>query len=165
MKIINDDWFNGDWHVGIHVANLYHTFGSGIAYSIKNKYPEVYAEDKKTGNGDESKLGNFSKKQISENKIIYNLYAMEGIGNNGNPLDRNLKYDNFYDGFYKICEESKKLGKNIVGVPYLIGCCRAGGSWNIVLEIMVDICNIFSLDLQIYKLDNFESSAHSSVVI
>lgn len=154
MKIINGDWFDGDWEVGVHVANLYHVFGAGIARSILQTYPEVYEKDCETPHGEISKLGTYSCCEIDDGKVICNLYAMERIGNNGHPLDRNLRYDHFYDGFYKICEYAASQDKKNIGVPYLIGCCRAGGSWNIVSQIMIELTEKFDLELKIYKIEN-----------
>ena len=162
IEIINGDWFAGNWEVGVHVANLYHTFGSGIARSILQKFPKVYDKDIETRYGDVSKLGSYSCCVLDDSRWVCNLYAMERIGNNGDPLDRNLKYDHFYDGFYKICSDAAEKGKKIIGVPYLIGCCRAGGNWNIVNQIMIEIVTEFDLELQIYKIENNEKSATST---
>jgi hypothetical protein len=162
MKIVTGDWFVGNWEVGVHVANLYHTFGSGIARSILQKFPKVYDKDIETPYGDENKLGTYSSCVIDDGRRICNLYAMERIGNNGNPLNRNLKYDHFYDGFYKICSDAAEQNRKIIGVPYLIGCCRAGGNWNIVNQIMMEIVTEFDLELRIYKIKNYEKSAVST---
>jgi hypothetical protein len=149
----------------IHCCNLYHIFGSGIAYFIGKKYPEAYKADLETENGCESKLGSFSKATTNDGKMIYNLYAMYGIGNDGNPMNRNLAYDHFYDGIYKICDD---VGVNpirpiIIGIPKYIGCCRAGGNWNIIDIMLQEIEKDFpDVEFHIYELENGEMSAQST---
>lgn len=143
MKTIQGDIFKGEWDILIHCANLYHTMGAGVARIIKEKYPEAFDADLKTFYGDETKLGTFSYAQTKDKRIIVNLYAQKGIGNDGNPLNRNLQYDYLYDSLYSLCRKITR--QTVIGVPYLIGCGLAGGSENIVLSILQDIENNFKL--------------------
>ena len=167
MKHIKGDLIESDVGVMVHVCNNYHVMGSGIAYFLKQKYPQVYEADLDTPQGDESKMGTYSVAAIQDNRFVCNLYAMWGIGSNGNPLERNLSYDHFYNGLYKICEEiatKYPLTTTIVGLPKYVGCCRAGGSWDIVEAIIKDIETIFSeyISFHIYELENGEVKADST---
>lgn len=166
MKYITGDLLESDVDVMMHVANLYHTFGSGIAHSIKKKFPEAYEADKGTLYGCEAKLGNYSRAEIAPNRWIYNLYGMNGIGNTGRPLDRNCSYDAIYNALYRSCKTLLHLYElpPRIGIPYLMGCCRAGGSWKIVEAIIEDIEEQFNGDVQffIYKLDDAETTAQST---
>lgn len=157
-----------DIDAAVHCVNLYHTFGSGIALAIGRKYPEVYEADKLTPYDDETKLGYFSKAAIDGGKWIYNLYAMWGLGNNGHPLGRNLSYDHFYNGVYRICEDAEDtllLHDTIkIGLAYGTGCVRAGGSWHVVESILWDIEAQFPhIEFVIYELEEAETVAQSTV--
>jgi hypothetical protein len=166
MKQFKGNLLDSDVDVMVHVCNLYHTFGSGIAYYIRKKYPNVYQADLDTEYDCESKLGTFSKDWIEDNRLIYNLYAMYGIGNDGSPLHRNLSYDHFYNGLYRICCDVKdtfKLIPIVIGVPKYIGCCRAGGSWDIVESILKDIESQYEgIEFHVYELENGEMVAQST---
>lgn len=137
MKIIKQNIFDGNWDILVHVCNIYHTWGAGIVVPIKKLYPEAYYEDLATKYGDEQKLGYFSYACIGDKKIV-NLYAQVGIGNNGDPLNRNLRYDALFDALYRLCVIIG--GKpTVIGVPDMIGCGLAGGSRKIVLAILEDL--------------------------
>jgi len=152
VKIIKGDLLESkDWNVAAHNANSLKTFGAGIALAIKKKWPEVYQADiNHTGN----KLGNFSFSTLPDNRVFFNLYAMNGIGNNGNPLNRNCSYDALYDALYKMCEylECDLFCTTIIGVP-LLGCGLAGGEWVIVEAILKDIENKFDVEFYVYVID------------
>lgn len=166
MKYLTGDLLESDVDAMMHVANLYHTFGSGIASSIKKKWPAAYEADCATLYGCIAKLGNFSKAEVEPNRWVYNLYAMKGIGNTGRPLDRNCQYDCMYDAVYKACKElwPKYRLPVRIGFPYLMGCCRAGGSWKVVGAILEDLEDVFEGNVQffVYKLEDGEAHATST---
>lgn len=161
MKTINSDIFKGKWNGMVHCANLYHTFGAGIAKIIKTKYPEAYKADMKTHYGCESKLGWFSvAKEEAENgeiKSIFNLYAQVGIGNNKDPLERNCRYDYLHDGVWRICKdisESLSYGEEyVLAFPHGMCCGLAGGDWSIAEAILKSVNQRFpNIEFVIYKL-------------
>lgn len=124
------------WDTVVHCANLYHTFGAGIARQIAAKYPWADKADKTTIQGDLEKLGTFSIGVSPEkDKRIVNLYGQKGIGNNGHPLKRNVRYDHLYDGFYLLFERAAKENWK-VAIPYKVASDLAGGDWNIVESII-----------------------------
>jgi len=167
MKRVNGDLLEGDWDVAIQICNSYKCFGSGIAYYIKNKFPEVYQADLDNPYTEDNILGNFSKASISDEQVIYNLYAMWGLGNDGTPGGRNLTYDHFYDGVIKIVEDARNTTDQdtiVVGLPYLAGCARAGGSWLIVDAMLQDIESMYDdVEFHVYELENAETIAHSTI--
>lgn len=155
MKLINQNIFDGEWHGMVHCANLYHTFGAGIAKQIKIKYPSAYQADCETPKGSEKKLGTYSSSHEND-KSIYNLYAQVGIGNDGDPLKRNCRYDHIHDAMWLVCEyiiDTKGNLPYILGIPYGMGCGLAGGEWSIVYSILEFIENQFpDIHFRIYKL-------------
>jgi hypothetical protein len=171
MKYFKGDLLESDVDVICHVANLYHTFGSGIAYYIKKKYPEAYQADLDTDRDCETKLGTYSKAMVSDNKMVYNLYAMSGIGNDGHPLSRNLSYDHFYDALFRVCYD---IGARyhivipvVVGVPKYIGCARAGGDWDIVEKMINNLESKFTgkIEFHIYELEEPEFNPKSTLPV
>ena len=143
MTTIKADIFTGEYDYLIHVCNLFHTWGGGFVVPLKKHYPEAYQADLSTPKGDSSKLGGYSSAVVKDGKLtVVNLYAQMGIGNDGDPLNRNLQYDFLYDAIYRLCSEIAEHDEKervVIGVPYLIGCGLAGGVEKIVLAILYDI--------------------------
>lgn len=140
----------------IHQANLFHTFGAGIAHAILEKFPEAYAADKATTHGDESnaKLGSYSLGRITDSKgtsikNVINLYSQTGIGGK----DRQTSYDAMVQGLTSLRNRMEKNPSHwIVGIPYQMGCGLANGSWTIVRAILEDIFGRSPVEVYIYKL-------------
>lgn len=153
--------YNGDllkadsWNVMAHVANNFHTFGSGIAGQIRTVFPEAYKADLETEYGCDSKLGTFSYAQLEDGRRVYNIYAMWGIGCDGHPLRRNLSYDAFHDALINLIESCENVyGDTLkVGVPKFIGCGLAGGDFSIVLAIVECIERLYpNVEFHVYEL-------------
>ncbi len=179
MIHIKGDLLEGDWDFAAHVANSHCVMGSGVAYFLRKKWPEVYQADLDFQDNlhmydcdavPDDKLGQFSVADLGDGRSVYNLYAMWGVGNNGNPLERNCSYDNLFNAIYKMADDiiadaPYYDGAFKVGIPWGLGCVRAGGSWKIVESILQDIEDRFPrITFQIYKFDPDDSGV-SSVVI
>lgn len=157
------DLLEGEWDVMFQNCNVYTTFGSGVAYFIKKKWPEVYEADlehDKDFDFPHHKLGEFSKAVISKDgRWVYNLYGQVGVGNDGTVLGRNCHYNHMYDAMYKACEDMCKLigdenSKIMIGCPKLMGCGRAGGSWVIVEAMLKDLEERFPVNFIVYEFGN-----------
>lgn len=130
----------GDVDVIVHQANLFHTFGAGIAAAIKKVFPEAYAADCATVNADINKLGTISVGQIknphNQIKAVANLYSQSGIGGK----DRQTTYDAMVTGLHQLHERlmaAKGRGKVFtLGIPWHMGCGLANGDWTIVRAII-----------------------------
>lgn len=145
-------------NVLIHCTNLYNTFGSGIALAIKAKYPEAYVADCQTECGDKLKLGSYSAAKTSDGKVIYNLYAMKGLGTNVRQLD----YEHFYsvlEGIKNTIEQFGAEDKNIIGISYKIGCDRAGGEFSVVKAMIESIFSQSKIKVVICVLPHFAKEA------
>jgi O-acetyl-ADP-ribose deacetylase (regulator of RNase III) len=146
------------WDAAMHCANLHTTMGSGVAYFLKKKWPEVYAADIEYDTNfldPDQKLGKFSQAILPDNRRVYNLYGQIGIGNDGNPMNRNCSYDNLYNAMYRACEDltqERKDSPYVVGVPKL-GCGLAGGSWNVVEGMLKDLEEKFSVYFVVFVID------------
>lgn len=140
IKEINCDIFKSDIDILIQSCNCQTIFGSGIAKSIREKYPEVYEADLKTKKADVNKLGTFSYAKIKNParlKYIFNLYGQFDFGG----AKRNTSYDAFADGLEKIREFllEKKAEKMVLGMPWKIGSDRGGASWPVIEAIIYDV--------------------------
>jgi hypothetical protein len=159
MNNIYGDFLEGEWNCAFHCANLYKTHGSGIAYFLSNKWPEVYQADYDYYHNfdfPESKLGSFSKAVIPDGRWVYNLYGQVGIGNDGSVLGRNCQYDHLYNAMFLACEDMCKLMGDddnviLIGIAKNTGCCRAGGSWIVVNGMLQDLEERFPIEFVVYQ--------------
>jgi hypothetical protein len=163
IEIINgcllDAFDRNELDVIAHCANMQNTFGSGIAKSIKERYPEAYEYDtiwyneyKDWGFGSSYSFAEVHRfcvdPLLDDPQTIFNLYGQEYYGTH----KRQLNYG-------RISEALNDMSKFIsgyndsyrIGFPYKMGSDRAGGSWEIVLEMIEYYFK--DLDVKIYKLD------------
>lgn len=144
------EFFEGnllDFPAGItaiaHCANCQNTFGSGIAKQIKDRYPEAYTADTEAYNeakkNNTELLGCSSNAKVSDDKRITNLYGQNRYGTDRRHLD----YEAFYvalKGLRDGLENAHKAGRvYVLGLPFKIGCDRAGGDWMIVYAMILSL--------------------------
>ena len=140
-ELINGDLLDafdkGEVDVIGHVVNCCGVMGSGIAKSIKKKYPEVFEYYIDTLSDHElfytDPLGEVDFVSIDEHSltpIVLNIYAQRRYG-----VDkRHLNYGALALAFVDIVANTSKDNK--IGFPYKMGSDRAGGDWEIVLEMI-----------------------------
>jgi len=135
----------------MHQSNCFHTFGSGIAKRIREKYPEAYDADLKSGTkGDSHRLGSYSVAHVlKEDKYIFNLYGQYNYG----AMARFTSYDAIDRGLRKIETYAKEHNLSTLGLPRNMGCVRGGGSWRIVRAIIEDIFADNAIELYICNYD------------
>lgn len=135
MKIIKGNLISlalaGEFEVIIHGCNCFCTMGAGIAKAIKENFPEAYAADCGTAEGDREKLGTFSSADIHRKNFaltIVNAYTQFHWGGPGLKLD--------YEALRSVLQSIKQSyhGKRI-GYPK-IGAGLAGGDWQIIAKII-----------------------------
>lgn len=140
-EVIGDLLSTTECNVIAHQANLFHSFGAGIARGIREKFPEAFEADKKTEHGSEDKLGSYSVGPITEKEgtsidFVINVYSQAGIGGQ----DRNTRYDALDNALAKLriqLDERAAKGKKVhLGFPYQFGCGLANGNWGIVKAII-----------------------------
>lgn len=136
-----------------HVTNCQGVMGSGVALGVKQRYPaayDAYRKVAKAGAG-ELTLGNLTwgKHTFAEkDQFIFNLSAQRYYGNGG----RLLNYEAFYNCMNDVRFCMKAFGFKNLGVPYNIGCDRAGGSWKIVSAMIEEIFDNTEISVTAYKL-------------
>jgi O-acetyl-ADP-ribose deacetylase (regulator of RNase III) len=132
-----------------HQANCQNTFGSGIARSIKEMYPEAYEVDCISAAKKRNNLGQWSAAEIpltdgftnsrgTQIRRIYNLYGQNLGTINGNVKRvRMTNYEALYSALEGMADSLKaKNEKLIVGFPHLIGCGLGGGNWSVVERLI-----------------------------
>jgi O-acetyl-ADP-ribose deacetylase (regulator of RNase III) len=135
-----------------HVCNPVKIFGAGVALAIKNKYPEAYQADLDSPELFKDKVGKFSFAATEDGKIIYNLYAMKGLG----TQERQLDYEALYSCLESLKQECESYPGTTIGFPYKMGAALAGGNW-ILIERMIEVIfgdsdlNIIICDLPKFK--------------
>ena len=128
-----DAFDKGDVNTVLHVTNCQKKMGSGIALQIKKRYPEAYTaylsdEGEVLGGVTEScEIGAFG------DKTVFNLSAQRFYGRGRH---RYLNYGALADCFKQVAGKMCDQDPIVIGIPYLMGCDRAGGDWEIVLEVV-----------------------------
>jgi O-acetyl-ADP-ribose deacetylase (regulator of RNase III) len=135
MKSITGDLLqmalDGRFDVIIHGCNCQCAMGKGIALSIKNQFPEAYAEDLKTTKADRAKLGTITVAQVERDKArfsIVNAYTQFHYRGDGVLAD----YDAIRSAFKRVKEQFS--GRRI-GYPK-IGAGLAKGDWKVISAII-----------------------------
>tara|TARA_Y100001934_G_C12046043_1_gene628443 strand:- start:214 stop:750 length:537 start_codon:yes stop_codon:yes gene_type:complete len=130
-----------------HSCNTRNIMGGGIAKQIKSRYPQAWEADCKATEEQSNMLGSFSKATIKTMTFlpdgegtIYNLYTQADIGSHEKQVD----YEYFWRALKNMQEDlvstqSETGQPQVLGLPHGISCGLAGGSWNIILEMINDV--------------------------
>lgn len=150
IKYLKGDIFQSAADVILHQVNCQGVMGSGVAKQVREKYPWVFDEYKRTCD-DAKKLPNGTKDLlvtaqfvfINETKQIGNLFAQDRFGYDG-------KCYSDYDALKKCLSSVKKKfeGKKIA-IPYLMACHRGGGNWETVYKIIEE--TLAGCDVTLYE--------------
>ena len=147
IKYIDGDLLETDVDVIIHQVNTRGVMGAGLALQIKKKYPDVFAEYyhicKNAETHPEYLLGECQVISTDDGKYVANVFGEDKYWPKG---VRHTDYDALEGGLKFLKMWMKTNGKKTCGCPYLLGCGLAGGSWEIVLEILR---NIFGNDKEV----------------
>jgi O-acetyl-ADP-ribose deacetylase (regulator of RNase III) len=140
-----------------HQANCQNTFGSGIARTIREMYPDAYKADCDAAIGKVNILGNFSvgyipaDHNISSIRRIYNLYGQNLFGKG----TRQTNYDALYSALegmaHDLVENDMDLPAPSVGFPYQMGSDRGGGNFRIVERLIEVAFENYEGGVIIYK--------------
>jgi len=124
-----DAFDKGEVNVIGHVVNCQHKMNSGIAKSIRKRYPQVYDFYMET----DCQLG-LCKSIGWGCRAVCNLYAQDNYGYDGK---RYLSYPALAESLSRMSKHVVD-GDSSIGFPYKMGSDsdRAGGDWDIVLEMV-----------------------------
>jgi len=127
-----------------HQTNTLGVMGGGIAKQIKEKYPEVYKAYKELCLSHNSKdlLGAVQYVECHDGYIIANLFGQEGFGRNKQYTDYNALRNAL-----KIVYKRVKQYQESVAIPVNLGCGLAGGSWDIVYNMIEEVFHDYNVTL------------------
>ena len=141
IKHIKCDIFESGADVICHQVNCQGVMGSGLAKQVRERYPNVYKKYKelcdRVKDEGRSPLGCWQAIRIDEAHIPYkyiiNIFAQENYGYDG-------KCYTDYKILKGIFEEIKLATHNqTIAIPYLMGCHRGGGDWNVVYKMIEEV--------------------------
>jgi O-acetyl-ADP-ribose deacetylase (regulator of RNase III) len=114
-----------------HQVNCLGIMGAGLAYQIKNKYPNVFIKYKEFCSKYQiyELLGKIQICSVESYLAICNIFGQEFTS-----LGKNTSYD----AVDKALESLKGYYDSSLNIyfPKNMGCCLGGGIWNIYLEII-----------------------------
>lgn len=142
-----------------HQVNCKGVMGAGLAKQIRTMFPFLYEQYKRTCNRatkSEDLLGKalFSPIQYNGNHwLIANLFAQDGFGRDKCYTD--------YNALRKALSAVRGVATPLpartlttVRIPYKMGCGLAGGSWDIVLQIIQDELVAHDIPVEIWKKES-----------
>ena len=140
IKHIKCDILKANADVICHQVNCQGVMGSGVAKQIKDAYPEVFEKYSNfcsyfKGDDTEKMLGMVVPVMVDNNtKLICNLFSQNKYGYDGSLYTS-------YDAIEKCLKYIKVniADSNVIAIPYLMGCYRGGGDWNIVYKLIEKI--------------------------
>lgn len=131
-----------------HVVNCQGVMGSGIAKSIRERYPLVYTLYKEFHGkfSDRSEvLGCAQPVYLPDCTSVWNLFAQHKYGS----TTRDLNYGAMGKALMEMADDLDVDSK--IGFPFKMGSDRAKGDWNIVLEMIEFYFK--DHDVTVYKLE------------
>lgn len=130
---------NGDVDYLLHCCNCQNNFGSGIAKTIKEVFPEAYMADCKAAMDGYNTLGN-----VVPCGGVLNLYGQEYYGYVGDYYKKHKRQGNYgaivkgldliSSNLYTIT--TVKNRKPMIAIPYRFASDRAGCDWDIIEELI-----------------------------
>lgn len=134
MQIIEGNILDFNKGVICHVVNCQGKMASGIAKTIRDKYPKHYEDYITVFNEKKNKLGSTVLTEINAGLYICGIHAQLNYGYNG---QRYLNYEALYQGLEWI---GGNFANYAIYFPFLMGSHRAGGNWNIVCAMIQECC-------------------------
>lgn len=137
IKHIKCDIFESGADLILHQVNCQGAMNSGVAKQVREKYPNVYVQYKNlcdTHNENKSALLGKTLVINTGDNFIANLFAQEFYGYDG-------KCYTDYNALKKCLQTAKNYlnWDDVVAIPYLMGCYRGGGDWNVVYRMIEEI--------------------------
>lgn len=136
----------------MHQVNCSGVFNSGVAKSVRDKYPNVYAKYKDAYDRGYAKLGNIQVVEGQDgfdSKKIVNLFAQEKYGYD---KQKYTSYDALDTCMHKLrtyCEENYI---HSIALPWHMSSDRGGADWNVVLAIIKSSFEDSNVTFEVWKL-------------
>ena len=117
-----------------HQVNCQGKMNSGVAKSIREKWPDVYTRYQAKCECEVDLLGQIQPVIINADKAVINMFAQYNYGYDGR------RYTS-YDAFWSCLGEIKKyLNPGVtIAFPARIGCVRGGANWSVILKMIEEV--------------------------
>lgn len=156
LKIVDGDIFESGADIIAHQVNCQGVMGSGVAKQVREKYPNVF----RLYRGICEKFGSsllgacylFCENEADFNMpMIANLFAQDQYGYDGKCY---TDYDALRDALATLKGKAKEyvllFGEHPkIAIPYLMGCHRGGGDWEIVSKMIEE--ELTDCDVTLYR--------------
>ena len=150
MNHVIGDLLESDCDYICHQVNCQGKMNSGIAKSIREKWPIVCREYlmKYFNSLPKLLLGDIQLVNINtpgadeRAQFVINMFSQEHYGYDGR---RYTSYDAFWNCLHLIKQTIPKKSK--IGFPGFIGCTRGGANWNVIYEM---ISEVLGEDYEVY---------------
>lgn len=142
IKFYTGDIFDSKTNIIAHQVNCMGVMGSGLAYQIKKKYPNVFEEYHKHYMNNTKLLGDCLNVLCPDGRIISNLYGQYDFGRDGKVY---TNHEYLRRAMVKLA--SVMLPTNSIAFPYKMSCDRGGGNWEIVLEYISIIFENYNVEI------------------
>ena len=151
IKHIKGDLLKTECPIIMHQVNCQGAMNSGIARQIREAFPEVYTLYKRYCDTHLYTLGatlpvQIDKKHESRIEKVINIFAQDKYGYDGKC------YTN-YEALKNALSKVKSFRFPQIALPYKMGCCRGGGDWNKVLNIIKKVFEDTDIEILIYEFD------------
>lgn len=150
------DLLESDCDYICHQVNCQGKMNSGIAKSIREKWPVVYINyrTKYFNTFPKLLLGDIQIVGLGEDshQSVINMFSQEYYGYDG---QRYTSYDAFWNCLHLIKNTVPK--GSTIGFPGFIGCVRGGANWEVIYE-MID--QVLSEDFEVYIYFLEEDETH-----
>lgn len=137
IKHIKCDIFKSGADIILHQVNCQGEMNSGIAKQVKEKYPKAYEWYKTLCDAykdNPSELLGHPNIVPTEIGYIVNVFAQENFGYDGKCYTDHKALRIAFETIVKIIDYDSKL--STIAIPYLMGCDRGGGDWNVVYKMI-----------------------------
>lgn len=130
-----------DSHVLIHVCNNRGVMGSGIAKEIKEKIPEAYRDYRRGYTTYDWSLGSPLGIISSDHNSVINMTCQDGYyGWQGDfSKYRRIDYGKLVSCLLGVKDWLRGEAYTTVVLPYKMGADRAGGDWQVIIELVREI--------------------------
>jgi O-acetyl-ADP-ribose deacetylase (regulator of RNase III) len=134
-KVLNMDLLDIQRGVLVHQVNCRGAMGRGLALAIRQKWPVVYSEYRKTFARGELKLGTIQLVQVEPDLYVCNLAGQDRWGTDSPKTDLGA-----YSLAWPIVSLEAARLKLPIYAPWMFGCGLAGGDWKIVQPFVEALC-------------------------
>ena len=153
VDYIEGNLLNADTQYICHQVNCQGKMNSGVAKSIREKWPNVfdsyknYCDYHRPWCDTKHMLGGCQFIDVEPNKIVINMFAQDGYGYDGR---RYTSYDAFWACLGEITKTVPK--GSTIAFPDHIGCCRGGANWCVIRTMIEEVLG-WDYKVYIYKLE------------